>query len=241
MEEIVKKNKKKKKKKEREREKEISIETQSLNNNVISSISNIAPDPPFGILKNGKKPVYSEYMKNSLIDKNIRNDKLVITDNNMFGKDINVNNEINNIKNDIKSKFQARKANLENLKKNFFKNNNIKEDSKLDKNKKFKVKNKKIIKRFLLGKNKKTKKVSILIKNKKTRKVIQKDERSLARKKMKDIKKFLVERSLIKAGSSAPNSLLKDLYKNCYLSGDIFNSGGKSAEENLMHNWNKNF
>ena len=87
MEEIVKKNKKKKKKKkEREREKEISIETQPLNNNVISSISNIAPDPPFGILKNGKKPVYSEYMKTLLIDKNIKNDKLVITDNNMFGK-----------------------------------------------------------------------------------------------------------------------------------------------------------
>lgn len=236
MEEIIKKNRKKKKKKKAE----ISVETQSLNvnNNVINN--KIAPDPPFGILKNGKKPVYSEYIKNSLIDKNITNDKIVITDNNMFGKNVNVNNEINNIKNDIKNKFHSRKANLENLKKNFFKNNNIGDENE-DKNKKFKVKNKKIIKRFVLGKNKKTKKVSILIKNKKTRKVIQKDERSLARKKMKEIKKFLVERSLIKAGSSAPNSLLKDLYKDCYLSGDIFNSGGKSAEENMMHNWNKNF
>ena len=179
-------------------------------------------------------------MKNSIIDQNIKNDKIVITDDKMFGKNIDVNEEINSFKNDIKHKFQSRKMNLENLKKSFLKNNNIEEDTK-DKNKKFKIKNKKIVKRFVLGKNKKTKKVSILIKNKKTRKVIQKDERELARKKMKDIKKFLVERSLIKAGSSAPNSLLKDLYKNCYLSGDIYNSGGKSAEENLMHNWNKNF
>lgn len=63
----------------------------------------------------------------------------------------------------------------------------------------------------------------------------------MARKRLKDIKKFLVERSLIKAGSSAPNSLLKELYKNCFLSGDIYNSGGKSAKDNLMHNWEKNF
>lgn len=234
MEEIVKKNKKKKRKKKAE----ISVETQSLNNNI--GHYKIADDPPFGILKNGKKPVYSEYIKKSLIDKNITNDKIVITDNKMFGKNIDVNSEMNNIKNSIKNKFKSRKMNLNNLKNDFFKNNNIKDNS-VDKNKKFKVKNKKVIKRFLLGKNKKTKKVSILIKNKKTRKIIQKDERSLARKKMKEIKKFLVERSLIKAGSSAPNSLLKDLYKNCYLSGDVFNSGGKSAEENLMHNWNKNF
>ena len=242
MEEIVKKNKKKKKKK-----KEISVVTPSLQteikpnlNKTNTSYSLVQPDPPFGILKNGNKPVYSEYMKNSIIDQNIKNDKIVITDDKMFGKNIDVNEEINSFKNDIKHKFQSRKMNLENLKKSFLKNNNIEEDTK-DKNKKFKIKNKKIVKRFVLGKNKKTKKVSILIKNKKTRKVIQKDERELARKKMKDIKKFLVERSLIKAGSSAPNSLLKDLYKNCYLSGDIYNSGGKSAEENLMHNWNKNF
>ena len=83
-----------------------------------------------------------------------------------------------------------------------------------EKNKKFKIKNKKIIKRFQLGKNKKTKKVSILIKNKKTRKVVQKDERELKRKKMKDIKKFLVERSLIKAGSSAPSSPFRHLVKS---------------------------
>ena len=101
----------------------------------------------------------------------------------------------------------------------------------------FKIKNKKIIKRFLLGKNLKTKKVGILIKNKKTRKLVNKDCRKLDKKKIKTIKKFLVDHALIKVGTSAPESILRNMYTNCYLSGDINNSGGKNAENILMHNW----
>ena len=216
-------------------QKEINVNTEQLKKPLVSN------DPPFGILKNGgKKPLYSQYMKEKIIDNKIKNENIVITDENKFGKNINGNQEFTNIKNNIKNDILERKINLENLKKSFIKNNNIKNDED-NKNKTFKIKNKKIVKRFKLGKNKKSKKVSILIKNKKTRKVVQKDERELKRKKMKDIKKFLVERSLIKAGSSAPSSLLKDIYTNCYLSGDIYNTGGKSAEENIMHNWNKDF
>lgn len=240
MEDIVKKNKKKKKKK---KNKEINIQTEKLTNHGENIINNSESgsnlnDPPFGILKNGKKPLYSQYMKNKIVQDKINNNQIVITDENKFGTNINVNEEITNIKKNIQNDILERKINLENLKKSFMQNNNLLNE---EKDKKFKIKNKKIIKRFKLGKNKKTKKVSILIKNKKTRKVVQKDERELKRKKMKDIKKFLVERSLIKAGSSAPSSLLKDIYTNCYLSGDIFNTGGKSAEENIMHNWNKDF
>ena len=238
MEDIVKKNKKKKKRKmdkQNNIQKEINVNTEQLKNSFVSN------DPPFGILKNGgKKPLYSQYMKEKMIDNKIKNENIVITDENKFGKNINVNQEFTNIKNNIKNDILERKINLENLKKTFMKNNNIKDENE-EKNKTFKIKNKKILKRFKLGKNKKSKKVSILIKNKKTRKIVQKDERELKRKKMKDIKKFLVERSLIKAGSSAPSSLLKDIYTNCYLSGDIYNTGGKSAEENIMHNWNKDF
>ncbi len=240
MEDIVKKNKKKKKKK---KSKEINIQTEKLTNHDEKFINNSrggvnSNDPPFGILKNGKKPLYSQYMKNKIVQNKINNNQIVITDENKFGTNINVNEEMTNIKKNIQNDILERKINLENLKKSFMKNNNLLNE---EKDKKFKIKNKKIIKRFKLGKNKKTKKVSILIKNKKTRKVVQKDERELKRKKMKDIKKFLVERSLIKAGSSAPSSLLKDIYTNCYLSGDIFNTGGKSAQENIMHNWNKDF
>ena len=231
MEDIIKKQKKRKKKKHKS--KEINVQTEQLSNN-----NSINKDPPFGILKNGKKQLYSQYVKNKLIQDKINNNQIVITDENKFGTNINVNEEITNIKKNINNDILERKINLENLKNEFIQNNNL---INKEKNKKFRVKNKKIIKRFKLGKNKKTKKVSILIKNKKTRKVVQKDERELKRKKMKDIKKFLVERSLIKAGSSAPSSLLKDIYTNCYLSGDVFNTGGKSAEENIMHNWNKDF
>ena len=247
MEDVIKKNKKKKKRKKEKQmlqqmQKEITIDTDNINavdNKEASKHPNIKPDPPFGILKNGKKPVYSQYMKKTLIDNNIKNNMIVVTDQNKFGQNINVNEEIKNFKDDVHDKFKKRKMNLENLKKTFFKNNNIDQNKKS--NIKFNIKNKKILKRFLLGKNKKTKKISVLIKNKKTRKLVQRDERELQRKRMKEIKKFLVERSLIKAGSSAPNSLLKDLYKNCFLSGDVYNTGGKSAQENIMHNWNKDF
>ena len=104
-------------------------------------------------------------------------------------------------------------------------------------NETFKIKNKKIIKRFLLGKNIKTKKVGILIKNKKTRKLVNKDCKKLEKKKLHNIKKFLVDHALIKVGTSAPESILRNMYKNCYLTGNINNCGGKNAENILMHNW----
>ena len=138
--------------------------------------------------------------------------------------------KINNFPNLQNEDNEKRKNKLKNLKNDF-----IKKESK---NETFKIKNKKIIKRFLLGKNLKTKKVGILIKNKKTRKLVNKDCRKLEKKKLKTIKKFLVEHALIKVGTSAPESMLRNIYKNCYLSGDINNSGGKNAEDILMHNWN---
>lgn len=106
------------------------------------------------------------------------------------------------------------------------------------KKEKFKVKNKKLIKRFILGKNNKTKKVSILIKNKKTRRLINKDCNFLKKKNFKQIKSVLVKNALIKVGTQAPEKLLREMYMNRYLAGDIRNSGGKNAEEILMHNWN---
>ena len=58
------------------------------------------------------------------------------------------------------------------------------------------------------------------------------------KKKIEIIKKFLVDKAIIKVGTSAPESILREMYINCYLSGELQNSGGKNAEEILMHNWN---
>ena len=186
----------------------------------------IKPDPPYGILKKGKKQLYSKYRKS------LKNNTLAFTNSDNFGKEMDINKEMVNIKNN-NFLSENRKEKLENLKNKFLKNNNLDE-----KKEKFKIKNKKLIRKFLLGKNDKTKKVGILIKNKKTRKLINKDCRKLEKKKLITIKKFLVDKALIKVGTSAPESVLREMYLNCYLSGELQNSGGKNAEEILMHNWN---
>ena len=216
--------------------------------------TNIKKDPPYGILKNGNKQLYSKYkqsfntvsqpmMPKPMIQKPMvpkpmiqqlmvpkpmmqpqNNDIFVFTDKNNFGKQQTTN--IN------------RKDKLENLKDNYL-TNKLKKEIKKNKNEKFKVKNKKLIKRFILGKNKNTKKVAILIKNKKTRRLINKDCNFLKRKNLKQIKSVLVKNALIKVGTQAPEKLLREMYMSRYLAGDIRNGGGKNAEEILMHNWSK--
>lgn len=189
----------------------------------------IKPDPPYGILKKGKKQLYSKYRKS------LKNNTLAFTDSNRFGKELDINKEIISFENNnFLSENNDRKQKLENLKNKFLKNNKLHDDKK----QKFKIKNKKIIRKFLLGKNKTTKKVGILIKNKKTRKLINKDCKKLGKKNIKIIKKFLVDKALIKVGTNAPEGVLREMYINCYLSGELQNSGGKNAEEILMHNWN---
>ena len=202
--------------------------------------TSLKPDPPYGILKNGNKPTFSNYRKARTMPKS----PIVITNPATFGVEVDVNNELTKFKTAFTDSPSTnskdipvlnginRQTKLEKLK-NKLKANNSKEVPD-----KFLVKNKKIIKRFKLGKNKKTHKVSILINNKKTRRLIKKDQIKLKKNKLSKIKKYLSDKSLIKQGTSAPNEMLREMYLNCYLSGDIKNSGGKNAEEILMHNWN---
>ena len=209
----------------------------------------IKQDPPYGILKNGRKTLYSKYRKSlkatdpllnlkphktsQIKDSNI----IAFVDETNFGKeltipqitDIKINTPI--IQSDNSNII--RKNKLEKLKETF-----IIDKKKKKKNEKFKVKNKKIKKRFILGKNSKTRKIAVLIKNKKTRRLINKDCNFLKKKKLKQIKSVLVNNALIKVGTQAPEKLLREMYINRYLAGDIQNTGGKNAEEILMHNWN---
>ena len=209
----------------------INIKTE-VSNDLINIKNNlIKPDPPYGILKKGKKQLYSKYRKS------LSNNSLAFTDSSNFGKEMDISQEIKNIKkNFLLEDIPIRKNNLEKLKNKFMENNNLTDNS--SKKGKFKIKNKKIIRKFLLGKNNKTRKIGILIKNKKTKKLINKDFPKLERKNISNIKKFLVDKALIKVGTSAPENVLREMYINCHLSGELQNSGGKYAEDILMHNWN---
>ena len=47
------------------------------------------------------------------------------------------------------------------------------------------------------------------------------------------IKKYLRTHNLIKAGSSAPENILRKLFEDSYLAGDIYNKN----PDNLLHNY----
>ena len=76
-------------------------------------------------------------------------------------------------------------------------------------------------------------KVGVLIKDAHTRKRVQTEKAQLRRTSIVEIKRFLRSRNLIKAGSSAPNDVLRKMYEQCMLSGDLKNE----SDEVLLHNF----
>merc|ERR1712166_873196 len=109
MEDIVKKRKTKKHNNQRIKSKlhiETDIRNPDISNSDIrnpgirnpdirdSERSFIKPDPPYGILKKGKKQLYSKYRKS------LSNNTLAFTDDS-FGKEMDINKEITNIRNEF--------------------------------------------------------------------------------------------------------------------------------------------
>ena len=67
--------------------------------------------------------------------------------------------------------------------------------------------------------------VGVLIKNSDTRKNIQREHGLLKNKKLSDVKKYLVEKNLIKIGSMAPPNIVRKIYEDAMLTGEIENIG----------------
>ena len=87
--------------------------------------------------------------------------------------------------------------------------------------------------KYTLGKSKKKKTIGVLIKDRKTRKKILDAHRDLKRKPITEVKQHLRDHGLIKAGSKAPNDILRKMYESSMLSGDIINQDN----DVLMHNF----
>jgi hypothetical protein len=88
-----------------------------------------------------------------------------------------------------------------------------------------------IKRKYKLGKN--GKKISVLLKDNKTRKKIKTEVQDLKQKSIKEVRAFLQERNMIKAGSIAPNNVLRKMYEDMYLTGNIENKN----TDNLIHNF----
>ena len=85
--------------------------------------------------------------------------------------------------------------------------------------------------KYCLGK--KGRKVSILVKNSDTRKKITLEHETLKHISIGDMKKYLKRHNLLKSGSHAPPDIIKKLYEQALLGGDIRNSN----KTNLIHNY----
>lgn len=89
--------------------------------------------------------------------------------------------------------------------------------------------------KYTLGKSKTRNSVAVLIKDRGTRKQILNAQKDLKKKSMNEVKAYLRDHNLIKAGSNAPNDITRKMYEYAMLAGEIKNSNA----ETLLHNFSK--
>ena len=183
------------------------------------------PAPQYSNLKNSTLPTFRQWKNNTQKNYNTNQDKPSIKID-----DYKINNE-----------QTERSIALENIK-NDYKNNNIydKENIQLTVeeppiiNKQIPKKRRHRItktRKYTLGRT--GSKVSVLIKNAKTRKLVQHELALLKQKGIPEIKSFLRKKNLLKVGSDAPNDVLRQIYEQSILSGDVENK----AKDVLIHNY----
>lgn len=81
------------------------------------------------------------------------------------------------------------------------------------------------------GKSKGT--VRVLIKDREMYAKIERDKKKIDKRTMPDIREYLRKRGLYKIGSSAPDDILREIYKNAILTGEVENNNSST----LMHNF----
>ena len=91
-------------------------------------------------------------------------------------------------------------------------------------------------KKYKLGKNKTQRLVGVLIKNKDTRKRVSKEKENLKKKTIVEVKNYLKKCNLLKSGSDAPPDVLRTMYEQAVLTGDVTNK----AKDTLVHNFYNN-
>tara|TARA_Y100000816_G_C26107986_1_gene589630 strand:- start:3798 stop:4826 length:1029 start_codon:yes stop_codon:yes gene_type:complete len=166
----------------------------------------IAPPPPYSNLKNGNKPTYRTW-KNKTQKTNVPEPQITMEEPLIHAVD---NLDISPLTLDVKEKTKERK----NKKKPYIKKTKKKYQ-------------------YVLGKDTDSTKVGVFIKSNYNRKVIQEEIDKIKKTPIQEVKDYLRKKSLIKVGSAAPNDVLRKMYEDCLLSGEISNQSG----ENLVHNY----
>ena len=87
-------------------------------------------------------------------------------------------------------------------------------------------------KRFRIGKHDDV--VGVLLKNKQTQRHIQNQHLTLKQKTIGEIRKYLYEHHLLKIGSNAPPDVLRRMYEDAILTGDVKNTNNDVLLHNFM-------
>ena len=110
----------------------------------------------------------------------------------------------------------------------------IKELNKKKENEKIKQYLKKTIKKKMtLGKLENLRIVSVLIKDNQTRKNIINTQKELKKTSISDIKKYLRQPGIIKAGNTCPSDILRKTFESAVLAGEVNNTN----KDTLLYNF----
>lgn len=199
----------------------------------------LSDDTPYGCLKDGKKPTFRMY------NKTIKNNTRFSADNesNQDSTYSERQTKLKDLKNrhNKKASTISQNGNAENENENEnAENGNGESDSNENRNshslRKTKIRRrlrKTITKKFKLGKQAGNI-VGVWIKNNDTRKNIQKEQGLLKSKQLGEVKKYLVEKNLIKIGSTAPPGVIRNIYEASMLSGEVENIGKGVGLHNFL-------
>jgi len=172
--------------------------------------------PAYGCLKNGKKPTYSQYMKTL---KRERLQKLNISG----GSGSSAVQQTVSLQDRSNILSRQRKLHAARLR-----SDTSKEE------KKYKKFMRKVTRRtYKVGKR--GRKVGVLLKNNKTRRRIKQEMDTLKKVPLVKMKQYLREKHLLKIGSSIPKYMIKDMFVNAILAGDVNNKN----TDVMMHNYFK--
>jgi hypothetical protein len=178
----------------------------------------IKEEPPHGCLKNGKKPTFREWATNML-------KKPVDTIKDMFGGGSGTSDDVTTPvagHASLTDNQQQQQSSVGGLHANLNPEQVAGMRLKIRKTHK---------KRFRIGKHDDV--VGVLLKNKQTQRHIQSQHLTLKQKTIGEIRKYLYEHHLLKIGSNAPPDVLRRMYEDAILTGDVKNTN----KDVLLHNF----
>ena len=89
--------------------------------------------------------------------------------------------------------------------------------------------------KYTLGKKNGARHIGLLIKNRETQKKIKQEVSQLKQQPIQEIKNYLRTKNLIKLGSQAPNDVLRKLYEDSILAGEVTNNNASNLVYNFIN------